>query len=461
MAFTFTGTPASLATLARNDLEAANTVIRTITCNIRTGEAVVWRTPGGASDGYYLRFNLYDGNDYAWRYIVGTENIPALLALKAAADANPDIQIVIYEPWRPYTTFYSMLGGVYSQASGLATLDAVYDPDATASASASLMLYGDRNTYNFTGTPTVFDEVLTGANGDDVLIGLLGVDSLYGGLGGDELYGGYGNDRLYGQDGNDFLYGEQNRDTLSGGDGDDLLDGGLGADTMIGGAGNDTYVVDNAGDIVTDGGLASDVDTVLIPSYLSYTLPANVENAELQGRTDSGITANALSNDLAGNAGANRIYGAAGADVIDGGSGNDYLIGGLGNDVLLGGDGRDVLTGGAGHDELSGGSRGDWFRFTAAVGQGIDTIDDFARGIDLIQISRSGFGGLGTSLAASQVVADSGKRFGSTVERFHFNTSTGALLFDRDGSGARYAPVQIATLLGVSGLTSRDFVLMA
>ena len=29
-------------------------------------------------------------------------------------------------------------------------------------------------------------------------------------------------------------------------------DGGAGADTMIGGAGNDTYVVDNAGDVVTE-----------------------------------------------------------------------------------------------------------------------------------------------------------------------------------------------------------------
>ena len=31
-----------------------------------------------------------------------------------------------------------------------------------------------------------------------------------------------------------------------------VLSGGTGADTMRGGAGNDTYVVDNAGDIVTE-----------------------------------------------------------------------------------------------------------------------------------------------------------------------------------------------------------------
>ena len=37
-----------------------------------------------------------------------------------------------------------------------------------------------------------------------------------------------------------------------GGVGNDTLDGGAGADTLIGGTGNDTYVVDNAGDVVTE-----------------------------------------------------------------------------------------------------------------------------------------------------------------------------------------------------------------
>ena len=40
--------------------------------------------------------------------------------------------------------------------------------------------------------------------------------------------------------------------TLTGNAGNNMLDGGAGTDTMIGGAGNDTYVVDNAGDVVTE-----------------------------------------------------------------------------------------------------------------------------------------------------------------------------------------------------------------
>ena len=39
---------------------------------------------------------------------------------------------------------------------------------------------------------------------------------------------------------------------ITGNGGNNMLDGGAGADTMAGGAGNDTYVVDNAGDVVTE-----------------------------------------------------------------------------------------------------------------------------------------------------------------------------------------------------------------
>src|SRR6185436_8232595 len=50
----------------------------------------------------------------------------------------------------------------------------------------------------------------------------------------------------------DQLRGGGGNDTLTGLAGNDLLDGGAGVDTMIGGLGNDTYMVDNAGDVVTE-----------------------------------------------------------------------------------------------------------------------------------------------------------------------------------------------------------------
>ncbi|MGO7199775.1 hypothetical protein ACCT14_34625, partial [Rhizobium brockwellii] len=41
--------------------------------------------------------------------------------------------------------------------------------------------------------------------------------------------------------------------TIKGAAGADTLDGKSGADILIGGAGNDTYIVDNDGDVVTEG----------------------------------------------------------------------------------------------------------------------------------------------------------------------------------------------------------------
>ena len=66
------------------------------------------------------------------------------------------------------------------------------------------------------------------------------------------LTGTPGVDSLSGGSLDDMLSGLGGNDTLTGKAGNDWLDGGTGADAMIGGAGDDTYVVDNAGDVVTE-----------------------------------------------------------------------------------------------------------------------------------------------------------------------------------------------------------------
>lgn len=218
------------------------------------------------------------------------------------------------------------------------------------------------------------DDLIFARAGNDIIDGGAGNDNINGGDGNDQLTGGVGNDVLYGEagidtlqggDGNDRLFGGADNDTLNGGIGDDQLDGGTGADAMTGGAGNDTYVVDNAGDTITE--LSGEgLDTVTTST--SLTLSANVENATLVGTDNLNATGNTSANVLVGNSGANillglagndEIRGADGNDTLDGGDGIDKLYGGTGDDSLAGGNDDDHLYGQAGNDSLNGGSGSD------------------------------------------------------------------------------------------------------
>ena len=190
----------------------------------------------------------------------------------------------------------------------------------------------------FTGTGNALDNVITG--------------------------GAYGN-TLSGGAGNDTLIGGAGKDVLDGGEGDDFLDGKGGADTMRGGAGNDTYVVDTAGDVVTE--LANEGIDEVRTTLGSYTLGANLENLTYLGSTAFIGTGNALDN---------VITGGAGNDTLSGGAGNDRLLGGAGNDTLLGGDGNDYLDGGAGADSMNGGAGDD----TYVVDNYADQVIELANG---------------------------------------------------------------------------------
>lgn len=126
----------------------------------------------------------------------------------------------------------------------------------------------------------------------------------------------------------------------------DILNGGPGADRMFGGSGNDTYVVDNPGDVVSEG-MDEGVDTVR--SSISYTLGANLENLVLTGTSAIDGTGNELNNLLVGNAADNVLFGGAGDDTLIGNAGDDLLDGGEGNDYLLGGRGNDTYLLGRGY----------------------------------------------------------------------------------------------------------------
>ncbi len=126
------------------------------------------------------------------------------------------------------------------------------------------------------------------------------------------------------------LTGTGEEDIINGLGGDDTLNGGAGADTMVGGLGNDTYVVDNAGDVVTEN---ANEGTDTVQAAVTYTLAANVENLTLTGTGNINGTGNTLGNVLTGNGGANVLTGLDGNDTLGGGAGADTLDGGAGTDT--------------------------------------------------------------------------------------------------------------------------------
>lgn len=275
-----------------------------------------------------------------------------------------------------------------------------------------------------------------------------GADVIDGGVGDDSLFGGIGNDDLFGGQGNDILDGGKDADTLN---------GGAGADNMRGGAGNDIYVVDNTNDVVNESLAGSDGgDTVQSSIGFSLSNAARVfgavENLTLLGSGNINGTGNALNNRITGNAGSNTLGGLDGNDILSGLGGSDILNGGAGNDRLNGGAGKDTLDGGAGNDTY-------FFNTALSASTNVDRIVGFSAPADTVRLENSVF----TALTATGTLAAAAFHIGAaahdTSDRIIYNSTTGALTYDSNGSAAGQA-VQFATLDAGLLLTNADFVVV-
>jgi Ca2+-binding RTX toxin-like protein len=221
---------------------------------------------------------------------------------------------------------------------------------------------------------------------------------------------------------------------------------------MEGGTGNDLYYVDQSydgsdeaiGDVVTEG-VGGGTDTVR--TGFTHTLASNVEHLVLTGSGAINGTGNTLANAITGNGAAN---------VLSGSSGNDSLAGGGGHDTLIGGTGNDSLGGGAGLDT---------FRFHAAPSAttNVDRISDFVAADDTIQLENAVFTAFTTTgtLAAGRLRAGPGIRTAADSNDFLiYDSTSGALYYDADGSAAAHAPVAFATLGAGLALTVSDFFII-
>ena len=316
------------------------------------------------------------------------------------------------------------------------------------------------------------NDSIVGGSSADLIYGGTENDTIQGGTSNDTIYGGSDSDLIHGEDQNDSLFGGSSSDTVYGGLGDDTLDGGSSADRLYGGSGADSILGDSSNDLIYGGSEEDTIDGGTGNDTIFGGTSADVITGDegddlLHGDSSSDTINGGLGNDtiLAGTGhdvvdggdGADSIEGGTGRDSIDGGLMDDVLKGEADNDTLLGGDGNDTLIGGDGDDVLTGGAGLDVFVFDGALLASIDTIADYTVGEDRLHLADEVFTGLAAgALAASAFGANDAGQATTADQRLIYETDTGALYFDADGSGAT-GRVQIASLAPGLALTHEDF----
>ncbi|MFI0845711.1 calcium-binding protein [Mesorhizobium sp. IMUNJ 23232] len=310
-------------------------------------------------------------------------------------------------------------------------------------------------------------DTLLGFAGDDVITGEGGADVLYGGDGSDTadyststavsgLYASLANpsintgdaagdeyhdiENLSGSDFADALNGNNGANVISGDDGNDTLKGYGGGDELRGGTGNDVLIGGAGGDKLS-GGLGSDT-----ASYAGATagVYASLANAAINTKDAAGDSYQSVEN-LTGSSYADRLNGNALDNFIDGGAGDDIIKGYAGNDTLIGGAGSDA------------------FIFNTALDDAgnVDTIADFDFTDDTIQLDDAIFtlvGPAGT-LQFGTFRANTSGAAQLTTDRIIYESDTGKLVYDADGTGSG-AAVHFATLDPYLFLQNVDFVVI-
>lgn len=155
--------------------------------------------------------------------------------------------------------------------------------------------------------------------------------------------------------------------------GDDNLIGTMTAGTIDLLGGNDTYVALGGSDVVFGGAGNDNIDGVCG----NDTITGDDGNDTLMGGNGRDVMSGGADDDL--------LDGGNQQDILNGNTGNDTLIGEKGDDTIDGGADDDHINGGKDNDSLTGGEGADTFFFRSGDGQ--DTITDFTRGQDKIDLT--------------------------------------------------------------------------
>jgi Ca2+-binding RTX toxin-like protein len=315
--------------------------------------------------------------------------------------------------------------------------------------------------------------ILFGYDGNDYIDGRAGDDVIRGGAGADTLIGGSGLDWLRylgskagvtvdltanalgiqkasGGDaqgdvisGFENVQGSDSGDTITGDSGANYIFGNGGNDTIMGGAGNDSIRGGTGADRL-DGGDGVD-QLQYIGSSAGVTVDLRADANGFQKASGGDATGDVISK-------FENVYASDHNDVLTGDAARNVLCGFGGNDTLNGGDAKDVLLGGAGADV---------FVFNTTLGaSNVDRILDFQAGIDKIHLDNAVFAALTDgALGAGAFGVAAGGVASTAVERIIYDSTTGDLYYDSDGSGAAKA-ILFATLSSTPVIHDTDFFIL-
>lgn len=255
-----------------------------------------------------------------------------------------------------------------------------------------------------------------------------------------------------GGDGDDTIYGTAQANLIIGGAGKDRLDGGDGGDTYkVTGAfsssfsGFDTYA--DTGTSGTDTIKAVGNNKVDI-GFTSFGPSSGIEVIDASGATNQVRLLGDSTADVLNFSGVTFV----GTNIlIDAGAGADTVTGNAQGNVIDGGLGNDVLTGGLGAD---------FFRFDTTLSKtdNVDRITDFSVVDDTLQLDDAVFKKLALgALKAADFVT--GSKALDASDRIIYNSATGDIFYDADGSGAG-AAVLFAKVAAGTALTSADFLII-
>ncbi|WP_019881509.1 MULTISPECIES: calcium-binding protein [unclassified Methylophilus] len=350
------------------------------------------------------------------------------------------------------------------------------------------------------GSFTRIDGANEGSDAHEIVLGSEGVDYATMRLGDDTVYGNGGNDLLIGHGGADYLDGGEGNDifviggfgsgvqgtTSKADDGNkEWIATGAKHDVIVGGDGVDTLRITTGigantkanGTVVLNNDNFKSMEVVQVGGTVGRL---NVENTDLQLLNDhyyfkaNGTVAD-LSNTLGNNGGTInnvvvdasgvttnglRFEGNANQQTFIGTSKADVFVGNGGNDTLTGGGGKDTFVFGKVYEEVVTGSATtvQTYTNTAFNLTGVDTITDFTRGTDKLELHLDQYSQL-AGFNASMLRVNSTGTAQDSNDYLVYNTTTKTLSYDADGNGSG-AKVDIAVLTGVTTLSTSDFVIV-